>query len=135
MALIAWDQSYSVGVRRCDEQHRRLFALLNALHSAMSVGKGQSIIMPIVAELQSYTEYHFSTEEVLMQQTKYPSLAAHRDEHQKFVMQVDQFRNNLESGLLINPVNVMQFLRAWLANHIQQTDRAFGPHLNACGIN
>lgn len=27
MALITWDQSYSVKVKRCDEDHQKLFAL------------------------------------------------------------------------------------------------------------
>jgi hemerythrin-like metal-binding protein len=132
--LIAWDQSYSVGVRQCDEQHQKLFSLLNGLHGAMSVGKGSSIIIPIVAELHNYTKTHFSTEEVLMQRTKYHALAAHRAEHQNFVKQVDQFQNHLENGRPVNTIEVMNFVRAWLSDHIQKSDRAYGPHLNASGI-
>ena len=31
-------------------------------------------------------------------------------------------------------VQVMSFLNNWLLNHIQGTDRKYGPHLNSKGI-
>jgi len=48
MALVTWDQSYSVSVRRMDEQHQKLFALINALHDAMRQGKGQAAVQDTV---------------------------------------------------------------------------------------
>src|SRR5271157_2886782 len=42
MALVTWDQSYSVSVKKLDEQHQKLFSLLNTLHEAMRQGKGQA---------------------------------------------------------------------------------------------
>jgi hemerythrin-like metal-binding protein len=134
MPLIAWDQSYSVGVRRCDEEHQKLFSLLNGLHSAMSVGKGSSVIVPIVTELENYTKNHFSGEEALMERTKYPALAPHRSQHQKFVSQVAEFRSSLQKGQPVNTVDVLDFIRSWLSDHIRKTDQAYGPHLNTCGI-
>ena len=35
MALVTWDESYSVRVAKCDEDHKKLFVLLNSVHEAM----------------------------------------------------------------------------------------------------
>jgi len=30
MSVVNWDPTYSVGVQRCDDDHKKLFALLDA---------------------------------------------------------------------------------------------------------
>lgn len=134
MALITWDQSYSVKVKRCDDDHRKLFDLVNALNDAMRVGKGNTVVGKIVAELGNYTKTHFKTEEALMAQTKYPALAGHKVEHQKFVAQVDQFQKDLDDGVAGDSVAVLEFLKDWLTKHIRQVDQNYSAHLNASGI-
>jgi len=134
MALITWDQSYSVKVKRCDEDHQKLFALINALHDAMRVGKGRAVIGQIVAELSAYTQTHFHAEEALMEQANYPALAGHRVEHQRFVARVAEFQKELNAGTGGNSVAVLEFLKDWLAKHIKKLDQSYSAHLNANGI-
>jgi hemerythrin len=134
MPLITWDTSYSVSVQRCDEQHQKLFSLLNALHDAMSVGRGRSVVGPIVQELAQYTQTHFQAEEALLQQTNYPALPTHLAEHKKFIDQVAKFQQDIDAGLTSNSIAIVTFLKNWLSTHIKQTDRQYGPHLNAKGI-
>jgi hypothetical protein len=43
MALMDWNQSYSVGVLKIDSQHTLLFGILNDLHAAMMKGQAQSL--------------------------------------------------------------------------------------------
>ena len=135
MALVTWDQSYSVKVKRCDDQHQKLFDLINALHDAMKTGQGRKIISDTVRELESYTKTHFSAEEALLQRAGYPKLAEHRAEHQKFVAEVKKFKESLDSTGAEAPISVLSFLKDWLANHIKQTDKMYSDHLNAHGIN
>jgi len=134
MALITWDQSYSVKVERCDAEHRKLFDLINALHDAMRVGKGRTVLQQIVAELHDYTQTHFKAEEALMERANYPALAGHRIEHQRFVARVGEFKNDLNAGVGGNAVAVLEFLKDWLAKHIKQIDQSYSAHLNANGI-
>jgi len=134
MALITWDQSYSVKVKRCDEDHQKLFALINALHDAMRVGKGRNIVQQIVAELSAYTQTHFRTEEALMEQAKYPALSTHRVEHRRFEARVTEFQKDLDAGTGGNAVVVLEFLKDWLAKHIKKLDQSYSSHLNANGI-
>ena len=134
MALVTWDQTYSVSVRRLDEQHQKLFALLNALHEAMRQGKGQAVVQDTLRELATYTVTHFRAEEELMRKTNYPGLAAHRAEHQRFVDKVNQFTQDLKAGGNVSSLQVVGFIKEWLAEHIRRTDRSYSAHMNAQGV-
>ena len=134
MALVTRDQTYSVSVRRLDEQHQKLFALLNALHEAMRQGKGQAVVQDTLRELATYTVTHFRAEEELMRKTNYPGLAAHRAEHQRFVDKVNQFTQDLKAGGNVSSLQVVGFIKEWLAEHIRRTDRSYSAHMNAQGV-
>jgi hemerythrin len=104
MALVTWDQSYSVRVRKLDEQHQKLFSLLNALHEAMRQGKGQAVVQDTLGELATDAVTHFRAEEELLRRTNYPGFAAHQAEHQKFVEKVNQFIGDLKAGRNALPI-------------------------------
>lgn len=131
MALYNWKPRYSVKVRSCDAEHIKLFALINELHEAMQSGKGSQVIQEVVGDLERYTQTHFSAEEALMAKTKFPALAAHRMEHQKFVETVAKFR---KQGVTGQSIAVLTFLNDWLINHIMRTDQQYSAHLNSNGI-
>ena len=133
MPVFVWDESCSVGVKSCDEQHQKLFSLINALHEAMRVGKGRAVMKPLLEDLGKYTQSHFTAEEALLEKTKYPGLAAQRAQHKQFVQRVRQFQDDLAAERN-STVAVVNFLKDWLVNHIKQTDREYTAHLNANGI-
>ena len=134
MALVTWDTSYSVKVKSCDAEHQKLFDLINQLHEAMKLRMGQTIVAETVNELEKYTQTHFRAEEALMQRAQYPKLDEHRFQHQKFVTQVKQFKNDLDAGNLGSSIAVLTFLKDWLAEHIKQTDKMYSEHLNSHGV-
>ncbi len=134
MAFMTWDQSYSVKVAKCDEDHRKLFALLNNLHDAMSAGKGAQIIGKVVKDLSDYAKFHFAGEEQLLEKTHYPALASHLAQHRMFEKRVEQFHKDVEKGVLGQAISVGSFLQEWLTNHIKQVDKQYSAHLNANGV-
>lgn len=134
MALVTWDESYSVSVKRLDEQHQKLFSLLNTLHEAMRQGKGQALVQDTVRELAAYTATHFRAEEELLRKANYPGLVAHQAEHQKYVAKVNQFAEDLKAGKNASSIAVLGFLKDWLAEHIKRTDRSYAAHLTAHGM-
>jgi hemerythrin-like metal-binding protein len=117
-----------------DEQHQKLFALINRLHEAMRQGKGQAVVQDTVRELAAYTVTHFRAEEELLRKANYPGFAAHQAEHQKYVDKVNQFAEDLRAGKNASSISVLGFLKDWLAEHIRRTDRSYGAHLNAQGV-
>lgn len=134
MALVTWDPSFSVQVRRCDEDHKKLFAIINTLHDAMSVGKGGEVVQRVVEELLDYTKVHFSAEEALLERTKYPGLTGHRQRHKEFVTKVEEFQKDLAHGKAGQSIVVLTFLKDWLTNHIRQIDQQYSAHMKASGV-
>ena len=66
MALIEWNESFLVGVKAMDDQHRGLANALNELHAAMKAGKAKEVTGPLLTTLVKYTRDHFTAEEALM---------------------------------------------------------------------
>lgn len=134
MPLIQWDSSYSVNVSRCDDDHKKLVSLINALHEAMKAGKGASVVQKIAKELADYVTFHFQAEEALMQRVNYPGLEEQRLQHRGFTRKVDEIKADVQAGRNINTAATLGFLRDWLLTHIKQMDKKYSAHLNAHGI-
>ncbi|HMK23210.1 MAG TPA: bacteriohemerythrin [Terriglobales bacterium] len=134
MSMVTWDPSYSVKVQRCDDDHKKLFALFNSLHDAMMKGEGSKIMGRIVKELADYTRYHFAQEETLLERTKYPALESHRAQHREFVDKVEEFEREVKVNNLTQSPALLKFLSGWLSNHIMRTDKLYSTHLNNNGV-
>jgi hemerythrin-like metal-binding protein len=134
MERIEWTAALEVGVAIVDEQHKRLVEMLNTLGKAIDENRGRDVIMGIVEEMKQYAQSHFQTEEEAMEATDYPKRSPHKQEHDSFIEEVLDAADALESGGKITPQEVWAFLRNWLTDHIQGSDKAFGPHLNAHGM-
>jgi hemerythrin len=134
MALVTWNSKYSVGVKTLDSQHTALFAILNDLHAAMMKGQAQSLTGPLLRKLVEYTRNHFSAEETMMTAAKYPGLVSHRAKHTDLTKQVEDYVARFDRGEISVNLHLLNFLRDWLTNHIQNTDREYGPWLNEHGV-
>lgn len=134
MEQVAWAADFEVGVGSIDEQHKRLVEMLNTLGQAIGAGQGKDAIMGIVEEMKHYAVHHFKTEEDAMEATGYPKRSQHKQEHDTFIEQVLDAADALESGGKITPREVWAFLHKWLIEHILDSDKAMGTHLNASGM-
>jgi hemerythrin-like metal-binding protein len=134
MALLTWDSKYSVGVKSIDGQHTVLFGLVNDLHAAMMKGQAQSLTGPLLRKLVDYTQIHFTAEERMLASAKYPRLTEHQVKHRDLIKQVGEFVARFERGEAAVNLDLMNFLRNWLINHIQKVDREYGPWLNEHGV-
>lgn len=134
MALITWDEKYSVGVSELDNQHKQLVAILNDLYDAMQAQKANDVIGTIITKLVNYTKTHFTTEERYMTQYAYPDLASQKREHEAFTKKVMDFKESFDSGRTSLSVSVTSFVKDWLISHISGSDRKYGPFLNSKGV-
>jgi hemerythrin len=66
-----------------------------------------------------------------MQLHKYPDFAAHKAQHNALTKQVVAFQTEFNSGRANMPVQVLQFVKDWLATHIKGPDFAYAPCLKA----
>ncbi|AEM59423.1 long-chain fatty acid--CoA ligase (plasmid) [Haloarcula hispanica N601] len=122
-----WDEErYSTNIERFDEQHKRLFGLLNDLHTAMNEGHSEEEVGDILRELERYTEYHFGDEEEFMQNCGYAMDCSdcfynHREMHEEFAGKVQELREKHENGEYVT-MEVLTVARDWLDAHIAAGD-------------
>ena len=133
MPLLAWNDSYSVGVKTLDQQHAVLFGIVNELHAAMMKGQAQSVMGPLLDKLVKYTQQHFTYEERMMDAAKYPGFATHRTHHADLTRQVEDFMARYKRGDGTINIQLLRFLGDWLIRHIQHEDKEYGPWLTRHG--
>jgi hemerythrin len=129
--IFPWREAYSVHIPQIDGQHQQLVRMINELHEAMRQGNGNAALARILGELVRYAQSHFAYEEAMLQQRGYRALAAHRAEHQKLTGQVAELQRKFLDGKLVMSVQVMQFLKEWLANHILTRDLEYAKEISA----
>ena len=134
MALIKWNDSFSVGVVEIDLQHQKLVALINDLNEAMLQARGKTVLTRILNELVSYTVVHFGTEEKYFEKYQYPYTMSHKKEHCAFIEKVGSFKADFQSDKVGLSLEVMSFLSEWLQNHIKGTDKKYSAFFNKNGL-
>ena len=134
MALIDWDDTYSVNVAEIDRQHKRLVAMINELHVAMRDRKTKDVLGQIISRLFLYTTTHFSTEEKYFDQFNYPEKTVHVKEHELFIQKINEFKQSFDEDRLMLSVAVIDFLKDWLLKHILGTDKKYSSFLNKKGV-
>lgn len=129
MATIDWDDSYSVGVAKLDDQHKALFAMINraALHAECN--GNDATMHQLAADMMAYAFMHFTTEEEFMQSYDYPDLDSHSRMHEDFKVMAMQYEFESQQGTA-DPIKLTDYLIDWLNGHIRGTDRKLGIYLN-----
>jgi hemerythrin len=134
MAMIEWDDSFSVGVEEINEQHKKLVSMINELYDAMKAGKGKDALGPIINGLIDYTQVHFKTEEDYFDKFGYPLTQAHKLEHKGFVDKVTAFKSDFDAGNTSLTIDVMNFLKDWLIHHIKGSDKKYTEFFHEHGV-
>ncbi|WP_051148572.1 bacteriohemerythrin [Desulfospira joergensenii] len=127
--IMPWGPKLETGLPDIDDQHKKLVKLVNLLHRAMRMQKGAKEAGKILKELTDYTVFHFGFEETLFDRHGYPETQAHKEIHKKLVEKVSAFQQEFDSGKAGLTMDLMDFLRDWLKNHILKTDMAYAPFL------
>ncbi len=134
MAFMVWNDKLSVGVKIIDDDHKILLGLANKLWAAMATRRRKQVLGEILDELVSYTAFHFAREEEIFGQTGFPEAAEHKKQHDKLTNQVLEIQERYKKDSGVLTVEVMNFLKDWLYDHILGSDGEFGQYLNAKGI-
>jgi hemerythrin-like metal-binding protein len=131
---VNWASEFNVDVTLLDQQHKKLFSLIEQLRLTL-VGSAQDRgIDEIVSALGQYAEAHFLSEERLMLQSAYPEYEGHKSAHESMVGRIEQFQRELRDG---NPSVVEElhaYLVSWWTSHILGTDKNYCSHFARNGI-
>jgi len=123
--LMPWTSELATGVKIIDDQHRKLVDMINQLYGAMKSGQSRSVMEKILDGLAEYTVYHFGTEEKYFDQFKYSETVQHKRLHEDLKSQVVAVIGKFKSGQADVSMDLMNFLKDWLVNHIIKTDKRY----------
>jgi len=131
--FLPWCEANRLGVRRFDEEHARMAALIGHLHATMIVRRDKPLSLKVFERLILETRRHFDGEEALMEELGYPALEAHSAEHARLITEAEEMARNYGLGH-ISALALPEFLRKWLLHHIDTCDRAYTDFFRTHGI-
>lgn len=133
--FLSWDTIYSVNIEEFNNQHKKLFAIINNIYELKNNPNRDSLIKAI-KELDDYSDYHLKKEEEVFEKYDYPEKENHKMFHNNYRKKITLFKERIENEedlvKLIKEISI--FLRNWWLNHIQNIDHQYTDYLNKKGL-
>lgn len=120
MPAMEWNESYSVGDEKMDDQHKGLIELINLLDHEDMTGIA-------LERLKSHVTEHFRDEERLLEAAGYPDLDERKSQHRDLEDWLAQAHRDYVTGSRPNSLreDVQAYLRTWLTDHILSAAKAY----------
>lgn len=122
MPFVMWDKSFLLGVEQLDQHHKHLVGLLNKIYDDYTTEVPSTTVGKALNELTDYAAYHFTAEELWMENQSYFKLDEHKEEHDRFSKRVSELQKDYHTGKLNLSLEILFFLKNWLTDHILNTD-------------
>ncbi len=81
-----------------------------------------------------YTDKHFEYEENLLKTYNYPGYQEQKDQHVELFRQVEELNERFQSSRTSMSIEMMKFLKGWLIDHINGTDKQYTEFLHNKGV-
>ena len=133
MDFFIWKDSFCIGIKDLDRQHRSFLECLNDCHTQVSNDKRAGIDAALLARLTAYASEHFHLEEEMMRRFGYTGIETQEKQHRYFVSQIAELETALAQGTATNAQSVLTFLRDWFLEHVLSQDKKFAGFVLAAG--
>jgi hemerythrin len=134
MSLITWTaDKFATHVSAHDNEHKDIFAKVNALGDAVSAGDRGAVGKALDALIATVAE-HFASEEANFAKYGYPETPSHKAEHDKLVATCLDLQKKFHAGEAEVTGETAGFVVEWLTDHIPNIDKKYGPYLNGKGV-
>ena len=113
--FIKWRPIYETKHKIIDSQHKELVNIINELYLSTINNSNDTngAFIKAVKKCIDYTQYHFKTEEKIMDLINYSDAENHKAMHKNFCME------------LVNHNKFLKYLKDWLLEHIAFRDKIF----------
>jgi len=128
---IIWSEVYEMGIKKIDEQHHILVDTINKANNLLTDDYSIENLQEVAKNLIHYADFHFKTEEELMETYQYSSYMfeeyeVHIQEHREFAVKVQNIYDEFIEGNHIERAEIINFLCQWLIDHTHTTDKKLG---------
>ncbi|KAA3663076.1 MAG: hemerythrin [Calditrichaeota bacterium] len=128
--MLQWNTMYETGVQEVDNQHKKLFEMVNAFDQSIRDKTAEKKIDETLNFLGGYVQTHFQHEEKCMAEMKCPVSEKNAASHNAFLKTytefVQRFKTEGYSDALAKELH--KTAEAWLVKHICGID----VHLKFC---
>jgi len=125
MEFVEWKESYNVGVKEIDIQHRGLFDLVNKLTKTNDYDPEGRYFLLTFIEFIDYARLHFNTEERYMQEASYSRFEEHKQAHIDFLAIMKSYLEKLEKKQRNMENEILDYIKKWYSSHILGFDRDY----------
>jgi len=124
----------SVGVRSIDAQHQTFISIINELEMIVDPEKKEFVTGLTLNEIETYSTYHFMTEEKYFALFDYELAKEHVEEHRKMTGQIKEFRRRFFEERQDVSAELMAFCQDWLNDHLMKQDKKYTKCFNEHGL-
>ena len=121
---VTWSNSYSMGIKEIDDQHKGLLGFVNDLHNHATGNEKEEreYFKEVIQQAVEYVKTHFATEENYMVAAKFPGYTEHKREHDLFVRTIVKTVNDYQAGKRLTLTYLARFLKDWILSHVAVED-------------
>ena len=139
--MICWLPIYETGNEQVDADHKELFRLLEEVLSSLEINDSDKSKIAIDFMLD-YTNGHFMREEKMMEESEFPGIEGHKEEHRTFYETFrglcEKFTNHActlnnatgEKDSRYISSEITKTIVKWLIKHVTGSDRVFATYYN-----
>ncbi len=132
--MIKWNDKYSVGISVIDDEHKKFIDIINKAIITKEHNDNPEELKEVLYRVTMYAIKHFATEENYMIEFNYPEYQHHKEEHDDFAIKAITYSKRVADGDSHFTNEVLEYLKQWLVNHIQITDRQYIVCFNENGL-
>ncbi len=122
---LEWEEKYSVGVEEIDNQHKRMFVVINELLDAISTKSTEENLGHIIESLIQYKIFHFGTEEKYFKEFNYEETDDHVKKHREFNEKLTEMKAKYPTYTVEFAFELIDFLEDWLIDHLMVVDQKY----------
>ena len=122
MALVEWNDNFSVGVPDIDHEHRQLIELINELYANLQADHETEDVLAFFGEIHAGISAHFALEERLMRESGYAEYQAHKEEHERLLDDIRDLMDEYAADKTLDEEDMSRRLQSWFSNHFKTMD-------------
>ena len=133
---VTWSDSYSMGIKLIDDQHKGLLSFVNEIfdHATGNEEEEHAWFKVVMRQVVQYIREHFTTEEKFMIATKFHGYAEHKKTHDEFTLVVANCIKDFQSGKRLVLEKFAYFLKDWVLTHVAVMDRQYSDYFKQIAI-
>ncbi len=125
--IFEFTEDFDVGIDIMNEQHSRLFDIINKLYVVMKNEEPSKQVKAVINEIMEYAVFHLAEEEKLLKKNHFSDFDKHKKIHEKLLADAVALKSEYDkTQSVVVATKLMLFLKDWLIGHIKAQDTKYG---------